>query len=58
MKRKRTYQSFKEYGEDMSYENETKKFLDDIANNTPNVDQFKEEKKDLGKKKKHRNKMR
>ena len=22
MKRKRTYQSFKEYGEDMSYENE------------------------------------
>ena len=41
MKRKRAYQSFKEYGEDMSYENETNKFLDDIANNTPNVDQFK-----------------
>ena len=58
MKRKRTYQSFKEYGEDMSYENETNKFLDDIANNTPIVDQFKEEKKDLGKKKKQRNKMR
>ena len=41
---KRTYTHHKEHGEDMSYENELNKFIDDIANNTPNADQFNEKK--------------
>ena len=46
---KRTYRKHKEHAEDMSYENEVdRQFLDDLANNSPNESQFKEE--DLDKK--------
>ena len=44
---KRTYKYLKDHGSDLTYENELGKFLDDLANNTPNEEQFKE--KDLGK---------
>tara|TARA_Y100001963_G_scaffold90659_1_gene124997 strand:+ start:131 stop:313 length:183 start_codon:yes stop_codon:yes gene_type:complete len=47
---KRDYKYLKEHGEDISYENEIDKFFDDLANNTPNMDQFNE--KNLGKIKK------
>ena len=39
---KRTYKKEKDYNTDMTYENELNKFLDDIANNTPNERQFDE----------------
>ena len=40
---KRTYRKHKEHAEDMSYENELETFLNEIKNNTPNAEQFKEE---------------
>ena len=50
-KKKRTYKKYKDYATDISFENEVdKSFLDDIADNTPHAEQFKE--KNLGKKKK------
>ena len=51
---KRTYTNHKEHGEDISYENELSKFIDDIANNTPNVDQFNEKKTKKKKAGRHR----
>ncbi len=45
---KKTYKYLKDHATDITYENEVdKNFLDDLANNTPNEEQFKE--KDLGK---------
>tara|TARA_S200000501_G_scaffold127834_1_gene120781 strand:+ start:2171 stop:2368 length:198 start_codon:yes stop_codon:yes gene_type:complete len=44
-KRFRTYAKHKDHGTDISYENEIDKFFNDLANNTPNAEQF--EKKDL-----------
>ena len=55
MKRKRTYTKYKEYAEDISYENELKEFIKDIANNTPHEGQFDEE-ENLGQKKTNPNK--
>ena len=50
-KKKRTYKKYKDYATDISFENEVdKSFFNDIANNTPHAEQFKE--KNLGKKKK------
>ena len=57
MKRKRTYTKYKEYAEDISYENELKEFIKDIANNTPHEGQFDEE-ENLGQKKTNSNKSR
>ena len=53
---KRTYKYLKDHGNDLTYENELGKFLDDIANNTPNEEQFKE--KDFGKVKTNNRKSR
>jgi len=48
-KRLSAYVKHKDYSTDMSYENEVdRQFLDDLANNSPNESQFKEE--DLDKK--------
>ena len=54
---KRTYKYLKEHATDITFENEVDKdFLDDLANNTPNEEQFKE--KDLGKVKTNNRKSR
>ena len=57
MKRKRTYTKYKEYAEDISYENELKDFIKDIADNTPHELQFDEE-ENLDKEKKNNNRSR
>ncbi len=57
MKRKRTYTKYKEYAEDISYENELKEFIKDISNNTPHEGQFDEE-EDLDKDKKNNHRSR
>ena len=45
-KRLSAYVNYNDYSTDISYENEVdRQFLDDLANNTPNAEQFK--KKDL-----------
>ncbi len=54
---KRTYKYLKEHATDITFENEVDKdFLEDLANNTPNEEQFKE--KDLGKVKTNNRKSR
>lgn len=54
---KRTYKYLKDHGTDITFENEVDKdFLEDLANNTPNEEQFKE--KDLGKVKTNNRKSR
>lgn len=53
---KRTYKNLKDHGNDLTYENELNKFFDDLANNTPNAEQFEEE--DLGKTKNRNRKSR
>jgi len=54
---KRTYKYLKEHATDITFENEVDKdFLENLANNTPNEEQFKE--KDLGKVKTNNRKSR
>ena len=54
---KRTYKYLKEHATDITFENEVDKdFLEDLANNTPNEEQFKE--KDLDKVKTNNRKSR
>ena len=57
MKRKITYTKYKEYAEDISYENELNDFIKDIADNTPHEGQFDEE-ENLDKEKKNNNRSR
>jgi len=43
MKDKRVYKKKIEHADDLTYENELEKFFTDLANNSPNDKQFKEE---------------
>ena len=48
MKNKRVYKKKIEHADDITYENELENFFKNLANNTPNAEQF--EKEDLDKK--------
>tara|TARA_E500000305_G_C3930646_1_gene192601 strand:+ start:564 stop:713 length:150 start_codon:yes stop_codon:yes gene_type:complete len=48
MKNKRVYKKKIEHADDITYENELENFFKNLANNTPNAEQFEEE--DLDKK--------